>query len=105
MEELNHLYYSKKSDNEKVRKIQMALEKGSSILSLYEMEIEKDSVDKILLFLGEKENHLYDDDDMDINEWCYQDDVKYFVVADVPGRLRDAENIFMWERNYRVGRR
>ena len=47
MEELNHLYYSKKSDNEKVRKIQMALEKGSSIQSLYEMEIEKDSVDKI----------------------------------------------------------
>ncbi len=40
MEELNHLYYSKKSDNGKVRKIQMALEKGSSIQSLYEMEIE-----------------------------------------------------------------
>lgn len=70
MEELNHLYYSKKSDNEKVRKIQMALEKGSSIQSLYEMEIEKDSVDKILLFLREKENHLYDDDGMDLNEWC-----------------------------------
>ncbi|CRZ35087.1 hypothetical protein DFR55_12917 [Herbinix hemicellulosilytica] len=31
---------------------------------------------------------------------CYQDDVKYFVVADVPGRLRDAENIFMWENVY-----
>lgn len=28
---------------------------------------------------------------------CYQDDIKYFVVADVPGRLRDAKYIFNWE--------
>ena len=69
MKELKHLYYSKKSNNEKVRKIQMALEKGASIQSLYEMEIEKDSVDKILLFLREKENHLYDDDGLDFDEW------------------------------------
>ena len=53
MKELKHLYYSKKSDNDKVSKIQVALEKGSSIQSLYEMGIEKDFVEKILLFLGE----------------------------------------------------
>jgi len=72
MKELKHLYYSKKSDNDKVSKIQVALEKGSSIQSLYEMGIEKDFVEKILLFLGEKENHLYDDDGLDFDEWSKQ---------------------------------
>lgn len=74
VKELEHLFYSEYSMNPDVRKVQELLREGKMEACFHDLGFEHEKVVQILDYLGYRENHLYDEDAMEYEEWCEAND-------------------------------
>lgn len=74
VEEFEHLFYSEYSKNPDVRKVQELLREGKIEECFYGLGIEHEKVTQILDYLGYRENHLYDENVMEYEEWSEAND-------------------------------